>query len=109
MKYMDYDSGYRDGQEDVEIGQEDSMTIAANIELDMKVYKEALEDNIVRYKEGANAAEKSTYRRGYMDGVREKLEELAESACKGCGKPDPDNCDCDPHPEDDEVYQHNEE
>ena len=70
MKYMDFDSGYRDGGEAVKNYDEPSLTLAD--------YKEELEDNIRDYKQGANAVEKQTYRSGYMQGGKDALEELAQ-------------------------------
>ena len=66
MKFMDYDTGFANGQYAVENYQGLNVSIAD--------YKEEVEEHIRQFEADANA-----YRSGYMAGVKAKLEELEES------------------------------
>jgi hypothetical protein len=75
MKHTEHENGVEDGRQAVEHGAELDMTL--------EDYRKDMEFDIERYKEDATAAEKSTYRAGYMRGVEDALDELAFQTSTG--------------------------
>ena len=72
MRYMTHEHGVEDGRQAVDSNAEFDWTLAD--------YKKNLTQELLEYKQGANAAEKSEYSAGYMRCVEDALEEMA---CQG--------------------------
>jgi len=68
MRYMTHEHGVEDGKRSVENNAEFDWTLVD--------YKKNLTQELLEYKEGATAAEKSEYSTGYMRGVEEALDEM---------------------------------